>query len=85
MRLVPLARAAALALLLPAEAFALDGAAPAPSVRAEMKPDNASPPAAPGDAAARSAKSIECSQKADAENLHGKQRKLFMRECKHGG
>ena len=83
MRLVPLACAAALALLPPAEAFAMEGGAPASM--AEMKPNKASSPAAPSDAAARSAKSIECSQKADAENLHGKQRKLFMRECKHGG
>ena len=37
----------------------------------------------PGDAAARSARSIECSQKADAQDLHGKPRKHFMRECKH--
>ena len=37
------------------------------------------------DAGARSAKSIECSQKADAQALHGKPRKHFMRECKHGG
>ena len=36
------------------------------------------------DAGARSAKSIECSQKADAQNLHGKPRKHFMHECKHG-
>jgi len=84
MRLFPLACAAALALLLPAGAIALD-AAPAPTAKAEMKPNNAPAPGAPGDAAARSAKSIECSQKADAENLHGKQRKLFVRECKRGG
>ncbi len=37
----------------------------------------------PGDVGARSARSIECSHKADAQNLHGKPRKHFMRECKH--
>ncbi|HTR15395.1 MAG TPA: PsiF family protein [Roseiarcus sp.] len=82
MRRLSLACAAALPLFLSAGAFALDAAAPTRTATAEMKPTNAP---APGDAAARSAKSIECSQKADAENLHGKQRKLFMRECKRGG
>jgi len=54
-------------------ALALDAATP-----------DAAPGAAPEDPGARSAKSIECSQKADAQNLHGKPRKRFMHECKHG-
>jgi hypothetical protein len=44
----------------------------------------AAAPAAPAPAAqqARSAKSLECSKKADAQNLHGKPRKHFMSACK---
>ncbi len=47
--------------------------------------DAGAPQGASGEAGARSAKSIECSQKADVKDLHGKPRKHFMRECKHGG
>jgi hypothetical protein len=36
------------------------------------------------DPAARSAKSIECAQKADARGLIGKQRKRFLHACKSG-
>ena len=54
-------------------AVALDAAPPDPAAGG-----------APEDAGARSAKSIECSQKADAQNLHGKPRKRFVHECKHG-
>ncbi len=32
----------------------------------------------------RSAKSIECSKKADAQNLHGKKRRTFRKECMKG-
>jgi len=87
MRLASFACAATLALFAPACAFAVDAAAPGPAATAEMKPNSvpAAAPPLPGDAAARSAKSIECSQKADAQNLHGKPRKQFMRECKRGG
>ena len=34
------------------------------------------------DPAERSARSIECAQKADAQGLQGKMRKHFLRECK---
>jgi len=34
--------------------------------------------------AARSARSIECAQKADAQGLEGKTRKHFLHECKPG-
>ncbi len=34
--------------------------------------------------AERSAKSIECSTKADAKGLHGKERKKFRSQCKAG-
>ena len=30
----------------------------------------------------RTAKSLECSKQADAKNVHGKPRKVFMRQCK---
>ena len=37
------------------------------------------------DPAVRSAKSIECAQKADARGLVGKRRKRFLYECRSGG
>ncbi len=75
MRINALACAAALCVLLGGGAHALDAAA-----------DGTTPAARAGaqDPAVRSAKSIECSQKADAQDLHGKPRKRFMRDCKHG-
>ena len=30
----------------------------------------------------RTAKSLECSEQADAKNVHGKPRKIFMSKCK---
>ena len=36
------------------------------------------------DPAERSARSIECAQKADAQGLQGKARRHFLRECKRG-
>ncbi len=41
-------------------------------------------PAAKQDPAERSARSIECAQKADAKGLQSKTRKHFLRECKRG-
>jgi hypothetical protein len=41
-------------------------------------------PAAKPDPAERSARSIECAQKADGQGLQGKTRKHFLRECKQG-
>jgi hypothetical protein len=41
-------------------------------------------PVAKQDPAERSARSIECAQKADAHGLQGKTRKHFLRECKQG-
>ncbi len=82
MRINALVCAAALSLFAAHGALAFDAAAPdaspgASTIKPHVAPDSE-------DAAARSAKSIECSQKADALNLHGKPRKQFMRECKHG-
>jgi uncharacterized protein involved in copper resistance len=74
--------AAALSLFAAQGALAFDAAAPDASTQAPaVKPHTAHDG---GDAGARSARSIECSQKADAQNLHGKPRKYFMRDCKHG-
>jgi len=76
MRIKGLAGAAALCFMLSGAAYAFDAATDATS--------QTTPHGAPQDAGARSAKSIECSQKADAKELHGKARRHFMRECKHG-
>ncbi len=76
MRLRGLACAAALSVFSCGAAFAFDAG---PDSKTPGAPQGAS-----GEAGARSAKSIECSQKADAKDLHGKPRKHFMRECKHG-
>ena len=49
----------------------------------EMKPSD--PVVAPErDPAERSAKSIECAQKADAQGLQGKNRKHFLHKCRSG-
>ncbi len=82
MRIITLGCAAALLVFVSSGAFAFDAAAPDDSAGASS--GTTKPPGAE-DAGARSAKSIECSQKADAENMHGKARKHFMHECKHGG
>lgn len=77
MRIQALAGAAALCVFASSGAFALDAASDAPTAPA-------APHAVTEDAGARSARSLECSQKADAQDLHGKPRKRFMRDCKHG-
>ena len=83
MRVIILGCAAALFVFASGGAFAFDAAAPDDTT---ARPGATKPQGQPGaeDAGARSAKSIECSQKADAQNLHGKPRKHFMHECKHG-
>ena len=82
MRINGLVCAAALSLFAAQGALALDAAAPDDSTGAStVKPQ---PTPGSEDPAARTAKSIECSQKADAQNLHGKPRKHFMHDCKHG-
>jgi hypothetical protein len=50
---------------------------------APAKPGSVPLPTPEHDPAARSAKSIECAQKADAQGLQGKIRKHFLHECKH--
>ena len=77
MRIKALACAAALSLAASGSAFAFDAAS-------DSTNDATGAGAGAQDAGARSAKSIECSQKADAKDLRGKTRKHFMRDCKHG-
>jgi len=82
MRISTLVCGAAFSLFAAQGALAFDAAAPdASTVAPAAKPQAAPDPEDPG---ARTAKSIECSQKADAQNLRGKPRKHFMRDCKHG-
>jgi hypothetical protein len=87
MRITTLGCACALALL------ALEAAAPFDAVAQEatagmgapggpVKPVSVPLPAPDQDPAARSARSIECAQKADAQGLQGKARKHFLHECK---
>jgi psiF repeat len=80
-RINALVCAAALSLFAAQGALAFDAAPDASTGAATVKPQ-----IAPGseDAGERSAKSLECSQKADVQNMHGKPRKHFMRDCKHG-
>ena len=80
MRIKPLVYVFALCLSVSGAALAFDAAAPDDA----SNPASATKPNVVSGAPARSAKSIECSQKADAQNLHGKPRKHFMHECKRG-
>ncbi len=58
----------------------------APAAPAATGPAATTPATAPKKAAStkkqRTAKSLECSKKADADNVHGKKRKAFMNSCK---
>lgn len=80
MRISILACALRLSVFVSGGALAFDAAAPDTVPPATKAHDAGSSE----DVGARTARSIECSQKADAQNLHGKPRKHFMRECKHG-
>lgn len=78
-------RAAATAfasLLLISSAIAQTAAPATPAPAAKM---TTAPKAAPAEKKAekpRTAASLECSKEADAKNVHGKERKKFMSECK---
>jgi hypothetical protein len=61
--------------------LAFSGAAFAQSP-APAAPAAPSAPAAPKAQKPRSAKSLDCSKQADAQNLHGKPRHAFMSTCK---
>jgi hypothetical protein len=75
MKLSFIAAAVALGLFAATPVLADDAPATAkPTPMATAKPD----------AAAKAAKSQECSKQADAKGLHGKERKKFREECKKG-
>jgi hypothetical protein len=79
-----LALAASQAVLAP-DAVAQDATAGmGPARSGEMKPASNSRSAAERDPAERSARSIECAQKADARGQQGKIRKHFLHQCKCG-
>ncbi len=85
MRILSLLGAAALSVALASGALAFDASAPDDSSTAPKAGSVASPGKAPArDPAVRTARAIECSQKADAQDLHGKPRKHFMHACKRG-
>jgi len=65
-------------------AVAMDGGAPGSSAGGPPKSAPVALPLSEQDPAVRSAKSIECAQKADARGLVGKQRKRFLHECRSG-
>ncbi len=90
MRIITLVCACALSLLASQALFAFDAAAQnatagmgggTPETKPQI-PFTLPPPEQ--DPAARSAKSMECLQKADAQGLQGKLRKHFLHECKGG-
>jgi hypothetical protein len=70
------AATAVASLLLMGSAFAqtTTPATPAPAAKAAPAEKKAEAP--------RTAASLECSKEADAKNVHGKERKKFMSECK---
>jgi hypothetical protein len=94
-RIVTLVCALGLSLIASEALFALDavaqnsiagmGGGPSSGAPAERKPNSVPLPAPEQDPGARSAKSIECAQKADAQGLQGKPRKRFLHECRSGG
>jgi hypothetical protein len=81
--LVKYAAAAAISLC---ASFALAQTSAQKPASPAAKPAATSPAAAstPAPAKPRSALSLECSKKADAQGLHGKARKKFRSECKRG-
>ena len=58
-------------------------APPGSVLTVEMTPSS-DPIAAEKDPAERSARAIECAQRADAQGLQGKTRKHFLHKCKSG-
>lgn len=81
----PLVKYAAAAAISLCASLALAQTAAQPPASSAAKPA-ASPSAASSHASAkpRSATSLECSKKADAQGLHGKARRKFRSECKRG-
>ncbi len=81
MRIAGLICAAAISIFAAHGAMAFDASAP----ETPGGSPTAAPRTPPADAGARSARSIECSQKADARDLHGKPSNRFMHDCKRSG
>jgi len=87
MRITSLGYACALAFLAleivaPFHAVAQEATAGMGASGAPVNPVSVPLSAAEQDPAARSARSIECAQKADAQGLRGRTRKHFLHECK---
>ena len=74
--------AAFASLLLVGSAFAQTTAPAAKEPAAKAAPAAPEAPAAKKAEKPRTAASLECSKEADAKNVHGKERKKFMSECK---
>ncbi|MBV8766127.1 MAG: phosphate starvation-inducible protein PsiF [Hyphomicrobiales bacterium] len=80
--LVKYAAAAAMSLC---ASFALAQTSAQKPATAPARPTAASPVAStPAPGKPRTAISLECSKKADAQGLHGKARRKFRSECKQG-
>jgi hypothetical protein len=62
----------------------IGGASPVGGSAVPVRLASESLPTGKQDPAERSARSIECAQKADAQELRAKTRKHFLRECKRG-
>jgi hypothetical protein len=77
------AATAVASLLLMGSAFAqtTTPATPAPAAKAAPAEKKAAPAEKKAEVP-RTAASLECSKEADAKNVHGKERKKFMSECK---
>jgi hypothetical protein len=75
------AAAAIASLFLVSSAFA-QTTTPAPAPATKMAPAEKMAPTEKKAEKPRSAASLECSKQADAKDVHGKERKKFMSECK---
>jgi hypothetical protein len=85
MRIITLVCVGSLSLFASGAVFAPDAMAQnATPGTTDTKPNSVPLPDPEQDPAARSAKSIECAQKADAQGLHGKPRRRFVHECRSG-
>jgi hypothetical protein len=90
MRIVTLVCASALSLFVSADVLISRAAAQNITIgmdggtATDTNPGSVPLPSPERDPAARSARSIECAQRADAQKLEGKPRKRFLHECRSG-
>jgi hypothetical protein len=83
--MTPLVKYAAAAVISLSASFALAQTTPQKPAAAAAKPAVTAPAASVSTTAKpRSALSLECSKKADAQGLHGRARKKFRSACKRG-